>query len=191
MAKGRESDMPPVDQWESFFAPARILDSLGCRDIRGDLVEFGCGYGLFTIEAAARVSGTVHALDIDPKMVAVTKQRVADAAIHNVVVERRDFVAEGCGRPDAATSFILMFNILHIENPVSLLREAHRALAAGGHLAVIHWKRDVTTPRGPPLEIRPGPDDCRAWGEQSGFRSVPSPSLSGAPWHWGMLLERS
>ncbi len=44
--------MPAAEQWESYFDPAGILKSLGCRGLNGDVVEFGCGYGTFTIPAA-------------------------------------------------------------------------------------------------------------------------------------------
>ena len=51
MPKGRESGMPEVEVWQRFFDPAHILDRLDC-DKPGNVVEFGCGYGLFTVEAA-------------------------------------------------------------------------------------------------------------------------------------------
>lgn len=190
MPQGRESTMPPLELWESFFDSAGILESLGCRDVHGDLVEFGCGYGSFTVAAAARVSGTVYALDIDPVMVAATADRVARAGLGNVVVELRDFVSDGAGRPDGTAAFGMLFNILHIEDPVSLLREAHRVIRAGGALGVIHWKCDANTPRGPPLDIRPRPEQCRVWGEEAGLRWVRYQDLPGSPWHWGMVFER-
>jgi hypothetical protein len=46
---------------------------------------------------------------------------------------------------------------------MSLLREAHRVLHVGGIAGVIHWRRDIETPPGPSLEIRPRPAQCRAW----------------------------
>ena len=190
MPQGRESTMPPVELWDSFFDCAGILDALGCRDVKGDLIEFGCGYGSFTVAAATRVAGTVYALDIDPPMVAATAARARQGAHRNVDVERRDFVGDGAGRPSGSVAFGMLFNILHIEEPVLLLREAHRVIRPGGVLGVIHWKRDVPTPRGPSLDIRPRPEDCRAWGELAGFRWVRYEELPGSPWHWGMVLER-
>ena len=92
------------------------------------MVEFGCGYGLFTIPAAQAVSGTVYALDIEPELVAETIRRGTTAGLPNVVAEVRDFVTDGCGRPDGTAGYAMLFNILHIENPVGLLREAYRAL---------------------------------------------------------------
>lgn len=190
MPKGRESGMPSMDVWESFFDPAAILESLGCRQIRGDCIEFGCGYGTFTIAAAPQVAGTVYALDIDPDMVKATTARVTQAALKNVVVQLRDLAVDGCGRPDGTASFVMVFNLLHIEDPVGLLREAYRTLRPGGSVGVTHWTADTNTPRGPPLNIRPRPEQCRDWGEQAGLRWVRYQDLPGAPWHWGMVLER-
>ena len=190
MPKGRDSGMPVVEQWESYFDVARLLDSLSCREVSGDAVEFGCGYGTFTIPLAQRTVGKIFALDIDPLMVAATSARSQQAGLKNIVVEQRDFVAQGCGRESGSVGLVLLFNILHIEGPVNLLAEAHRVLRPGGIAGVIHWIYDARTPRGPPLEIRPTPEQCRAWGEQVGFRWVRDQALPGSPWHWGMVFER-
>ena len=183
--------MPVVEQWESYFDPPGILDSFGFRTVSGDVIEFGCGYGTFTIAGARRTLGTLFAFDIDPAMVAATAARVLQADLKNVTVQRRDFVTQGCGRRRLSASVALLFNILHIEDPVYLLEEARRALCLGGQLAIIHWNHDERTPRGPRLDIRPRPEQCRAWGEKAGLRWVRDVGLPGAPWHWGMLLERT
>ncbi len=123
-------------------------------------------------------------------MVHATLDRVREAAVSNVVVETRDFVSDGCGRPDQSASFVMLFNILHIEDPVKLLREARRVVQVGGAVAVIHWRADIETPRGPSLAIRPGSAQCRAWAEHATLRWRSSPDLPDCPWHWGMVLER-
>lgn len=191
MSKGRDSGMPVVEQWESYFDASRILNSFGFRHVSGDAIEFGCGYGTFTIVAARRTLGTFFALDIDPQMAAATAARVLQADLKNVVVEERDFVTQGCGRNPLSASVVLLFNILHIEEPVCLLKEARRVLCPGGQVAIIHWNYDVRTPRGPPLNIRPRPEQCRAWGEKAGLHWVRDVRLPGSPWHWGLLLERT
>jgi SAM-dependent methyltransferase len=180
-----------VEQWDSYIDAAGILRALGCGHWSGDLIEFGCGYGTFTISAAQRVSGTVHALDIDPLMVAATKWRVARLGLKNVVVEQRDFVATGCGREPGSASSALLFNVLKIEDPVGLLKEAHRALRSGGLVGVIHWNFDVRIAKRPLLDIQPRPEQCRAWGEQAGLRWVRDAGLPlGSQRHWGMVLEK-
>jgi SAM-dependent methyltransferase len=138
--------MPSADQWETFFQPDGILEALGCSGMSGDVVEFGCGYGTFTIAAARRVSGVVYATDIDPFMIGATITRASQAGLRNVVAEERDFVVEGCGRPDASMSYVMLFNIMHIEDPVSLLREAFRVVRVGEIVGVIHWRHDIQTP---------------------------------------------
>jgi SAM-dependent methyltransferase len=190
VTKGRDSGMPAVEQWESYFDAIGILESLGCRNLSGDAIEFGCGYGTFTIPLAQTILGTVYALDIDPLMVQATAARIARAALKNVIVEQRDLVTQGCGRESKSASLVLLFNILHIEDPVALLNEAHRVLRTGGRVGIIHWNHDDLTPRGPPLDIRPRPAQCRAWGEKAELRWVRDEVLTSSPWHWGMVLER-
>jgi ubiquinone/menaquinone biosynthesis C-methylase UbiE len=190
MARVRDSGMPHQEMWESFFDACGILDALECRAVSGDAVEFGCGYGTFTLPAARRVSGTVYALDIEHSMVVATRERATRAGLSNVVAEQRDFVVQGSGRPGHSVQYAMLFNILHLEQPLPLLREAQRILVPGGKLAILHWHRDAATPRGPPLAIRPSPADCRSWAQAEDLRWIAEPELPGSPWHWGMIFQR-
>ena len=188
MPKGRESGMPEVEVWRGFFDPADVLDRLDCER-PGNVVEFGCGYGLFTVEMARRSSGTVHALDIDSEMLAATTMAARTAGTPNVRPTERDFMVDGTGLPNQSCSHAMVFNLLHIEEPVGLLREAFRVLQIGGRLGIIHWNVDPATPRGPSMAIRPTPEQCRRWAEEGGFRFVHVvPEI--ATWHWGLLMQR-
>lgn len=188
--KGRESGMPDEAYWESFFNPGCILERLDCQGPCGDVIEFGCGYGTFTVPAAERISGRLVALDIEPGMVAETARKAADRGLRNVVAEERDFVKAGSGHADASVGYVLLFNILHIEDPVRLLREAHRVLAPGGTAGIIHWRTDVPTPRGPSPDIRPTAEQCRVWGEAAGLEFARYESLCCCSWHWGLVMRR-
>jgi ubiquinone/menaquinone biosynthesis C-methylase UbiE len=188
MPKGRESGMPEAKMWQGFFDPARILDQLDC-DHPGTVVEFGCGYGLFTVEAAKRSSGTVYALDIEPEMLLATTIAANEADVANVRQRQRDFVADGTGLPTSSCDYAMVFNLLHIDDPVALLREAFRVLMPAGKLGIIHWNVDPATPRGPSIAIRPTSKQCRQWAEEAGFRFVRhEPGI--ATWHWGLLMQR-
>lgn len=188
--KGRDSGMPDEGYWESFFDPTCVVEKLDCAGSLGNVVEFGCGYGTFTLPAASCILGSVFALDIDPQMVATTSSKARKARLSNIQVEQRDFLAEGCGRPDASVDYAMLFNILHIENPKALLCEARRVLVPGGKVGIIHWRSDIQTPRGPSLDIRPTPQQCRAWGEAAGMEFVRYEGLQCCPWHWGLVMQR-
>lgn len=188
--KGRESGMPAEDYWETFFDASCIVGKLGCAESRLGLVEFGCGYGQFTLPVARIAGGPVFALDIEPEMVTITGRKAREEGLENVSVELRDFVEHGSGRPDASVDYAMLFNILHIEDPVGLLEEARRILVPGGRVGIIHWRSDVATPRGPSLEIRPKPEECRAWGEEAGLAFVRGESLSCCSYHYGLVMER-
>jgi ubiquinone/menaquinone biosynthesis C-methylase UbiE len=167
-----------------------MVAKLDCTGPCGDVVEFGCGYGTFTIPTARLVTGRVIALDIEPEMVAETVRKAEEAGLSNVVGVVRDFVAVGSGLPDTQAGRAMLFNILHIENPSGLLREAYRVLAPDGEVGIVHWRSDIPTPRGPSLPIRPTAEQCREWGEQAGFEFVRYEPLCCCSWHWGLVMRR-
>jgi ubiquinone/menaquinone biosynthesis C-methylase UbiE len=167
-----------------------MIEKLDCTSSCGDIVEFGCGYGTFTIPSAQICRGRVYAQDIEPEMVAVTARKSQEAGLTNVIAQVRDFLAEGCGLANEQVEYAMLFNILHIENPLELLREAHRVLTPGGTVAMIHWRRDINTPRGPSMPIRPTAEQCRVWGESTGFEFVRYESLCCCSWHWGLIMRK-
>lgn len=77
--KLRESGMPEEAYWETLLDVPLILDRLGVDARLRNVVEFGCGYGTFTIPVAERISGTLATYDVDPAMVERTRERAAAA----------------------------------------------------------------------------------------------------------------
>ena len=190
--KGRESGMPEEAYWNSFFDVEAALDVLlGPQGVSGHALEFGCGYGTFTLPAARRISGTLRALDIESALVADVQRKADAEGINNVQAELRDFVADGSGLQSASQAHAMIYNLLHLDHPVALLREAHRVLSPGATLSVIHWRSDIPTPRGPSLAIRPRPEQCEAWLSEAGFKAVRPIELGAScPYHFGLLAER-
>jgi ubiquinone/menaquinone biosynthesis C-methylase UbiE len=187
--KIRDSGMPEADTWETFFDPRSALHELRF-DIDGeDAADLGCGYGTFSIAAAQLTNGTVYAIDIERDMVAATSAKARQHGVSNVVAIERDFVKLGTGLPDDSMAYVMLFNILHAEDALGLLREAFRVLRKDGTAAIIHWIHDASTPRGPALSIRPRPEQCFAWAAEAGF--VPdSRVISLPPYHYGVLARK-
>jgi SAM-dependent methyltransferase len=186
--KLRESGMPPQDYWETLLDVPGILDAFGFDSATADVAELGCGYGTFTLPLARRIRGLVHTLDIDPEMVAVTMQRATETGLANIRADLRDVLAGGFGRPAGSCDAALLFNILHAENPVALLRAAREVVRPGGLVAVIHWRSDLATPRGPTLAIRPRPEQIAAWAKEAGLKPDGA-SFPLCPWHFGLKLR--
>lgn len=187
--KVRESGMPAKEVWDTYFNPVDILQKLGLGSVAGDVVEFGCGYGTFTLPAARMITGVVHALDVDADLIRAAESDARAAGIENIRFSLRDFVADGAGLAERAAGFAMLFNILHGDNPVALLAEARRILNEDGLLGIIHWVHDEKTPRGPPLSIRPRIEQCQQWAGAAGLHAV-GPPLSLPPYHYGLVFRR-
>jgi SAM-dependent methyltransferase len=188
---GRESGMPVEEDWDAFFdADTAIERIFGSKAIDGDVVDFGCGYGTFTIPAAVRTRGTLTALDIDPLMVELVEEKAARLGVKNINGVVRDFLSEGTGLADASQMHAMVFNLLHIEDPLALLAEVRRIVRRNGSASVVHWRSDIPTPRGPPLEIRPSPEQCRDWLQEAGFSTVTTIDVADAcPYHFALLAR--
>lgn len=184
--KTRESGMPKRDTWEQFFVPMKILSTLGINKQTEDVAEFGCGYGTFTIPAARLIKGTIYTFDIEPEMVMVTIEEAKKQNVSNIRATVRDFMLQGSGLPDESVDYVMLFNIIHLENPDLLLAEAKRILKKGGKLGILHWNYDSATPRGPSMEIRPKPEDCIRWAKATGFSDPKQYDLK--PYHYGITL---
>ncbi len=183
--KIRESGMPEREMWEKFFDPVKILVTLGINSQTGDVAEFGCGYGTFTIPAAKVIKGKIYAFDIEPDMIRVTDKETQKNGLNNVQTVLRDFIVDGSGLLDGSMDYVMLFNILHLEKPMILINEAKRILRGGGKLGIIHWNYDPTTPRGPSMNIRPKLEDCIRWAESAGFSGTIRHDLK--PYHFGIV----
>ena len=230
--------MPELDVWETFFNPQRILAALGFTPEHSQVVEFGCGYGTFTIPAAlilatktsqsnpdqlgpdqsdadqsgpgqsdpgqsdpdqsganpsniaqgGRVAGKLTAFDIDPKMIEITQSRARLANVDNIEALAVDFDRARAPLNSRSVDYVMLFNILHGENPFALLVEAYRLLKPGAAGGLIHWNYDPETPRGPPMEIRPQPAKLAKLTSDAGFRI--SPEIDLPPYHYGFRFEK-
>jgi len=186
--KIRESGMPNEKIWEGFFNPEKILKTLGMGKKICDLAEFGCGFGTFTIPAAKMISGKIYAMDLEPEMIEITKKKAIGKKLDNVVPVQRDFITKGSGLNSESVDYVMLFNILHGEEPENLLEESWRILKPNGIIGIIHWNYDPKTARGPPMEIRIKPEKCIELAKSLGFVNPCTYDLK--PYHYGITLKK-
>ena len=161
--------MPPEEVWRGFFDVERILDAMRIDADVTDAADFGCGYGTFTIPAARRIRGVMYAMDIEPEMIRTVEQKSRTLGLTDIRPILTDLQAEGSCLKNESVDYVMLFNILHSEKPLTLLREAFRILRQGGGVGIVHWTRDPATPRGPPLGDAPHRGPVRTLVRRSRF----------------------
>ena len=122
-------------------------------------------------------------------MIAATESRVRDTGVTNVALSHRDVIGGGFGLPAGSVDAVLLFNILHAENPTELLRASAEVVSRNGRVLLIHWRSDIVTPRGPELSIRPRPEQVIAWGKDAGLLAAHAGPVTLPPWHFGVALS--
>lgn len=181
--------MPKEDIWSDFFNVDLILSELHINSKINDLVEIGCGYGTFTIPAAKHITGKLHAFDIEKEMFDIVEQKIANEHLSNVSLELRDILTKTTGLANNSIDYVMLFNILHHDSPIDFLTESYRILKPKGKLGILHWRSDISTPRGPDLSIRPKPDQIIQWIDKLKFSIYKEPVII-EPYHYGMIISK-
>lgn len=187
--KYRESGMPDEQLWNTFFNPQLILNQMDiAKDIK-TLIDIGCGYGTFLIPAANLVSGTVVGIDIENEMIEACKIKVQKKNITNIDLICGDISTENTTKDlekyKDTINYATLFNILHCEQPLNLLKNVYDIVNNNGKIGVIHWKYE-NTPRGPSMEIRPTPETIINWATKTGFFLEKYVELP--PYHFGLVF---
>lgn len=120
-----------TDAYNAHYDRPAVLQILG--DVEGRRVlDIGCGPGLYAAELVAR-GAEVVGFDGSPRLVELARERLGDGADLRVHDAREPLSWLADESVDLA---VMALVIHHLEDPVPLLREAHRALRPGGRLVV-------------------------------------------------------
>jgi SAM-dependent methyltransferase len=187
--KYRESGMPGNELWETFYDPLKILNLMEIDTSVNTFFDIGCGYGTFLFPAAQYVEKKVIGLDIDEEMIQYCKDKADHLNLKNVKLITGDIDSAPCvsSLSGEEIDYAALFNILHCEEPVKLLKSVYNLLISDGRVGVIHWKYEKT-PRGPSMEIRPKPEQIIEWAVIAGFKILKQLDLP--PYHYGIILKK-
>jgi ubiquinone/menaquinone biosynthesis C-methylase UbiE len=128
-----------IDEYETHIigepVQQALMDRLSGESGLGELIEFGCGAGLFTKVLTENASHVI-ATDLSDEMLAVARTRLKDC--QNVILEKAD--CETTNFPDRKFGSVFMANLIHIiENPSITLHESYRILKDGGLLLIVDY----------------------------------------------------
>jgi len=188
--KVQDSGMPDENIWNNFFNTALILSELQIDSQINDLVEMGSGYGTFTIPTARLLKGKLFAFDIENEMVDYLRVKLSNHKIDNVILEQRDILTQTTGLADNSVDYVMLFNILHNDSPTDFLDESFRILKQNSKIGIIHWRSDISTPRGPDLSIRPKPDQIIEMIDPIKFSVLKKPFMLD-PFHYGLVITKN
>ena len=110
------------------------------------IVDYGCGPGYLTLAAAELVgpTGKVYAVDKEPSMVELVKQRSDEAGLSNVEAVWND--GSDAPLPGSTADFVLCFLVLHYpdtdDGREAIARDIARLLKPGGQAVIIQWKAE-------------------------------------------------
>jgi SAM-dependent methyltransferase len=188
------TEMPTAGWWEALWPdPAGVLVAVGVKPGM-EVIDLCCGDGWFTLPLA-KIARHVVAIDIDAKLLAVARTRLAESGVSNCEYQVGD-AYELAGLAPRPADFVFMANAFHgVPDRARLARVVFGALKPSGHFAIVNWHRrprEQTTvlgePRGPRTELRLSPAQTIEAVAESGLRPVGVIEIP--PYHYGALFER-
>lgn len=161
-------ESPDRVEWQQ---PERIMDALLIAEA-SRVADLGAGGGWFTVRLAHRVgpNGVVYAEDVQHQMIDSTRRRVANQGLTNV-----EFILgtdDNPHLPENLNAVLVVDTYPQFTKPVEVLRHVARALAPGGRLGIVDFRKDGVGGPGPAFEDRVDQATIRQQAEQAGLRLI-------------------
>lgn len=104
------------------------------------VADVGAGTGYFAFRIARRVpAGRVYAVDVQPEMVEILRERIEERKLPNV--EAVLGTETDPKLPEASVDVALMVDVYHeLSHPKEVLEALHRALRPGARLVLIEYR---------------------------------------------------
>ena len=110
-----------------------IVQELNRLTELGELVELGCGTGIFT-ETIVQKTKSMFATDLSDNLLAVARARIGDHP--KVTIQKENCMATSF--PSETLDCVFMANLIHVvECPNALLHESYRILRKSGTLVIV------------------------------------------------------
>ena len=133
------------------------------------VADFGAGNGFFTLPFAKATNETVYAVDIEPKMLDLLKERAVQEGISNIQYIESNL--EEIKLDDRLVNKAIIAFVMHeIPNMEKALNEFKRIMKRNGRLLILDWEA-VESEMGPPLHHRISSTDMQLLLAKNGLDS--------------------
>jgi SAM-dependent methyltransferase len=132
--------------------------------------EIGAGPGYFTLRLSKAVGdkGVVYAVDVEPRLLGVLRERLEASGARNVVPVLG--LMDDPLLPAGACELVLVVNTVHhFTDPVAYLKRIKHTLKSGGRLVNIDFHKRPS-PMGPPMEMRIDREDFVSIADKAGLK---------------------
>ena len=150
--------------------PDAVVAALGLR--AGDVVcDVGAGPGYFALRLAQAVGpeGRVHAIDAEPRMIELLRQRAAEAGVTNI---HPLHASDGAALPPEPCKRILIVNAFHhFPRGAEYLRALGQKLLPGGRIVNVDFHAGEL-PVGPPPDHKVARETFLAAADEAGLEVV-------------------
>jgi ubiquinone/menaquinone biosynthesis C-methylase UbiE len=122
--------------------PEEALDRIGIRSGM-TVADVGAGVGYFTVRLGKRVgpTGKVYAVDVQPEMLTMLKERIAKSKLTNVVPLLG--TESDPKLPGNSIDLILLVDVYHeFSQPQRMLSRMREALKNDGRLVLLEYKKE-------------------------------------------------
>nr|WP_314629994.1 class I SAM-dependent methyltransferase [uncultured Noviherbaspirillum sp.] len=107
------------------------------------VADIGAGTGYYSWQIAARIgeTGRVQAVDVQPQMIALLKERMQQRGVRNVLPVLGS--PTDTGLASASVDLALMVDVYHeLDHPREILDSIMRALRPGGRLVLVEYRAE-------------------------------------------------
>jgi ABC-2 type transport system ATP-binding protein len=111
---------------------AMLRDRIAKEDALGDVVEFGCGTGFFTVLLSSK-SKTLLATDLSPARLELAREQINGSSVTFKVAD-----CQKTSLPAQAFDTAYMALVIQFTDPDITLPEMHRILKPGGALIIVN-----------------------------------------------------
>lgn len=174
---------PARDQWQR---PTEVLAALALK--RGQTAcDIGAGPGYFTLRLAEAVGpeGRVYAVDIEPRILAALRDRLAESGTANVV-PILGLPGDPLLPPATCDVALIVDTYHHFPDGPAYLRRLARSLRPGGRIVNIDYDKRPT-PVGPPIDHRLSRHEFIKEAAAAGLEVVGEPIL--LPYQYVLILQ--